>query len=216
MTNLYLCEYWNPQELITLPDPRLVVRQWGNSRLACVEFDHSVKVDPDSLLPRKEEVHSWKFGITTQNTAKKRNRHYVDTLVWEEFEDREQARLIERILIYLNAPFFNPNKIQGSSGEWIPLNVPAEIAIEFVNTEVQFARSHGMAELQARMNRCRDFYFDGDPNFGYWSPMWNPQRTDPITGEPVHAELLDRRDDYISRVKQWWEAPGREAVKPMW
>lgn len=112
MTNLYLCEYWNPKELVTPPDPRLVIVPWGNGH-AQVVYDDSIKVDPDSLLPKKQEVHAWKFGITAQGSVKKRNRHYIDTLIWEEFVEREQARLVEKILIYLNAPFFNPNKTPG-------------------------------------------------------------------------------------------------------
>lgn len=90
------------------------------------------------------------------------------------------------------------------------------MAIEFVNTEVQYARLHSIDELRERMNHCRDFYFDGDPNFGYFNPGWNPQRTHPITGKPKYADLLDRREDYISRVSQWWNARAKPAVEPMW
>lgn len=220
MTNLYLCEYWNPTEKVTPPDPRYVIRSAGGSGRAVVEYDASIQVDPESLKPREAEVHCWKFGITTKKAAKRRSHHYIDTLVWAEFTEPDQARLAEKILTYLNGPFFNPEKIPvasgGSGGEWVSMRVPSELVIEFVSTEVEFAQTHGLGDLIARERKCHDFYYDKDPGFGYYSPRWNPSRLNLLTGEPLHADLLDRRQDYITRMRNWWQTEERHPAEPMW
>lgn len=220
MTNLYLCEYWNPREKVTPPDPRFVVRQAGADGRIVVEYDESVEVDLESLKPREVEVHCWKFGIITHKTAKRRSRYYIDTLVWAGFTEHGQARLVEKILTHLNGPFFNPDKIPvasgGSGGEWVSMHVPSELVIEFVSTEVEFAKTHGLDDLIARERKCYDFYCDRDPNFGYYSPRWDPPRVNRLTGEPKHADLLDLRQDYISRVRDWWQIEEKHPAEPMW
>lgn len=212
--HLYLCEYRNPRELVQPSDPRFVIRV-AEGLVPRVEFDETIPVDPKALKPRREEIRSWKFGITTQPSARKRSSFYVDTLVWEEFDD-VTCKIIEKILIYTNAPFFSPGKIQGSGGEWISMNVPAPIATEFVMAEVNFARENSREELQRRYDYARGFYFDGNYSFGYWSPAWNPPRFCPFTGKPLYVDLWKRREDYIQRVADWWREVPRGKPGPMW
>jgi hypothetical protein len=212
--HLYLCEYLNPRHLVQPVDPSLVIRVTAGGR-AYLERDETITVDPEDLKPRREEVRSWKFGITTQSAPQKRSRFYVDTLVWEEFDD-DTCKTIEKILRYINPPFFNPEKIPGEGGEWVSMRIPAPIVTEFVMTEVEFARSNPREALQRRHELCRGFYFHRDYAFGYWSPAWNPPRISPVTGEPLYAELWDRRDDYIRRVSEWWQAVPRDKPEPMW
>jgi hypothetical protein len=212
--HLYLCEYLNPRHLVQPEDPRWVVRgePFGGAR---IEYDETILVDPEDLKPRREEMRAWKFGITNQASPQKRSRFYIDTLVWEEFDD-DTCKTVEKILGYINAPFFNPDKSSGSGGEWVSIKIPASIVTEFVMTEVEFARSNTREALQRRHELCRGFYFDGDYAFGYWSPAWDPPRISPVTGEPLYAELWDRRDDYIRRASEWWEAVPRDKPEPMW
>ena len=82
---------------------------------------------------KTEEGNVWKWGITTQATAKKRNSAYFDTHRWVEIKHKGVGRRMEKLMGCLMLNVLNDRETRCMYHESVEESFPFDVLLEMID-----------------------------------------------------------------------------------